>query len=58
MTMKILKLSALLAGSALCSIPALAATVETIPGGVAVTPDAGPSDRVEVTHQKKKTDFM
>ncbi|WP_255352638.1 hypothetical protein [Novosphingobium sp. MBES04] len=38
--MKFVKLSALLAGSALCSMPALAASVEKIEGGVIVTPDS------------------
>ena len=47
--MKFLKLSALLAGSALCSVPALAASVEKVEGGVVVTPDSGPADKVSVT---------
>ena len=49
--MKQFAIAALLAGSALVSQPALAADgqVTKVPGGVAVTPSGGPSDRVEVT---------
>ncbi|MFC0684088.1 TIM-barrel domain-containing protein [Novosphingobium clariflavum] len=51
--MKQFTMAALLAGSAIGLIPAVALAadggVENVPGGVAVTPQSGPSDRVEVT---------
>ncbi|MCJ2187214.1 TIM-barrel domain-containing protein [Novosphingobium beihaiensis] len=49
--MKHIRIAVLLAGSALCSAPAIAAEahVEKVPGGVVVTPEGGPADRVEVT---------